>query len=167
MVRRLSAGGKWIRTISTRKRSYRFETDFCRLHNGSRPRNGFTLSFATGDRQIHEAAAGFGSGERRTEAAVGGRDARQHRVEGPARKNGDARCPFPPAIAHPRRTSCPSPPRVHFNEVNSKRLSDTLSALVTSPTQRKRFDRAGDAPRTGSPSQSGRFCCRAVALIRQ
>ena len=25
-----------------------FETDFCRLHNGSRPRNGFTLSFATG-----------------------------------------------------------------------------------------------------------------------
>ena len=30
--------------------------------------------------------------ERQTEAAVGGRDARQHRIEGPARKNGDARC---------------------------------------------------------------------------
>ena len=28
--RRLSAGGEWIRTIGTRKRSYRFETDFCR-----------------------------------------------------------------------------------------------------------------------------------------
>ena len=58
---RLFAGGKWIRTISTRKRSYRFETDFCRLHNGSRSRNGFT-SFATEDRQVHEAAAAFGSG---------------------------------------------------------------------------------------------------------
>ena len=29
MVRRLCAGGKWIRTIGTRKISYRFETDFC------------------------------------------------------------------------------------------------------------------------------------------
>ena len=38
---RLFAGGKWIRTISTRKRSYRFETDFCRLHNGSRSRDSF------------------------------------------------------------------------------------------------------------------------------
>jgi hypothetical protein len=90
MVRGLAAGGKWIRTISTRKR-----TDFCRLHNGPRSRNGST-SFATGDRQVHgnhaarpplahreppqtrycnplrgargqqgEAAAGFGSGVKR------------------------------------------------------------------------------------------------------
>jgi hypothetical protein len=28
MLRRLVAGGKWIRTIGTRKISYRFETDF-------------------------------------------------------------------------------------------------------------------------------------------
>jgi hypothetical protein len=37
---RLSAGGKWIRTLSTRKISYRFETDFCRLRDaqGSRRR---------------------------------------------------------------------------------------------------------------------------------
>ena len=34
-----------------RKISHRFETDFCRLHDGSRSRKGFT-SFATGDRQF-------------------------------------------------------------------------------------------------------------------
>jgi hypothetical protein len=33
------------------KISHRFETDFCRLHDGSRSRKGFT-SFATGDRQF-------------------------------------------------------------------------------------------------------------------
>jgi hypothetical protein len=49
--KRLSAGGKWIRTIGTRKISYRFEADFCRLHDASRSRKGFT-SFATGDRQF-------------------------------------------------------------------------------------------------------------------
>jgi hypothetical protein len=37
-----------------------------------------------------------------------------------------------------------SPPRVHFTEVNSKRVYDALSATLTSPTQRKRFDRAVD-----------------------
>ena len=49
--------------------------------------------------------------------------------------------PHFPGYGSPRSTSCPSPPRVHLNEVNSKRVYDTLSALVTSPTQRKRFDR--------------------------
>jgi hypothetical protein len=34
--------------------------------------------------------------------------------------------------------------RVHFNEVNSKCVYDALSATLTSPTQRKRFDRAID-----------------------
>src|SRR5215472_18008021 len=43
-----SLAARPIASISTRKRSYRFETDFCRLHNSSRPRYGFTLSFATG-----------------------------------------------------------------------------------------------------------------------
>src|SRR5215472_5355996 len=59
-------------------------------------------------------------------------------------KIGDTRCSFPRLWLTPESTSCPSPPRVHLNEVNSKRAYDTLSALVTSPTQRKRFDRAGD-----------------------
>src|ERR1700741_4693877 len=31
----LAAGGEWIRTIGTRKISYRFETDFCRPGDGS------------------------------------------------------------------------------------------------------------------------------------
>ena len=48
-VCRLPAGGGWIRTIGTRKISYRFETDFCRLGDGSGSRTGF-ISFATGNR---------------------------------------------------------------------------------------------------------------------
>ena len=46
-------------------------------------------------------------------------------------------------------------------------INGALSATLTSPRQRKRSDRAVDRAGTGSPSQSGRFCCRAVALIRQ
>ena len=48
-VRRLAAGGDWIRTIGIRKISYRFETDFCHLRDGSGSRRGF-VSFATGNR---------------------------------------------------------------------------------------------------------------------
>ena len=44
MVRRLSGGGRWIRTIGTRKISYRFEADFCRLHDASRSRKGFSAA---------------------------------------------------------------------------------------------------------------------------
>jgi hypothetical protein len=135
MVRGLAAGGKWIRTISTRKR-----TDFCRLHNGPRSRNGST-SFATGDRQVHgnhaarpplahreppqtrycnplrgargqqgEAAAGFGSGVKRLLA-----DAMLDNT-----KKGDARCPFPLGY----RSRLEYTPRAHFNGVNSKRVYD-------------------------------------------
>jgi hypothetical protein len=42
MVCGLSDGGKWIRTIGTRKISHLFETDFCRLHDGPCSRKGFT-----------------------------------------------------------------------------------------------------------------------------
>jgi hypothetical protein len=52
------------------------------------------------------------------------------------------------AIAHLGSTSCPNPPRVHFNGVNSKRVYDALSATLTSPRQRKRFDRTVEAGRS-------------------
>ena len=50
----------------------------------------------------------------------------------------------PPGYRSPQKHICPSPPRVHFNEVNAKRFYDAFSATLASPTQRKRFDRAVD-----------------------
>src|SRR6516165_5651819 len=102
-----SLAARPIASISTRKRSYCFETDFFGASiTVPVPETGslFSRRGPTGPRS----GCGFGTGERRTEAAVGGRDARQHRVERRARKNGDARCLFPPAIAHPRSTSVPA-----------------------------------------------------------
>src|SRR6516164_1082866 len=50
---RLSAGGRWLRTIGIRKINYRFETDFCHLRDGfgSGSRTGF-IFFATGNQIV-------------------------------------------------------------------------------------------------------------------
>jgi hypothetical protein len=170
----LFAGGKWIRTISTRKRSYRFETGFCRVHNGSRSRNGPT-SFVTADRQVHGDHAarpllahrepaqtrycnplrGLEVNEAKRQRALEAENAKLKRlladamldntaVKGSARENSDARRPFPRLSLTPGVHPVPARRVYTFNEVNSKRVYDALSATLTSPRQGKRFDRAVD-----------------------
>jgi len=79
-------------------------------------------------------------------------------------KKGDARCPFPLGY----RSRLEYTPRAHFNGVNSKRVYDAVSATLTSPRQRKRFDRTGDRAAHRIPGRNqAAFCCQAAALIRQ
>src|SRR5215831_11126915 len=105
---------------------------------------------STGGLEVRgETAAGFGNGERQAEAAVGGRDARQRRVEGPARKKMVTPAAGREAVAHLRggfamseRRACrvaavaQSSVRYRHRRCDDNRLRERLKALAE---ERRRF----------------------------